>query len=331
MAGELVERRHLIADIDAGRDGNPVDAFAAPPSESVEHVVVRFHGETEEVDARVELAAPQVRVLEVAERDDSAVQQRQLHVAVEEVEVQDVETADGQRIVERWIDVRAKRERARRRGHLVADHPRLPFLHEVPNPLVGVAVHDAVRRAGRRSHSVEVRHVQGDVREVQLPLDEDAAAGDEEHLLADQMVHQPRGTSRKSAGLRVDLRLVVRHDRTGQLRLHCLDLEPDEAAPIDPHRTAVERPPRIDRIETDDERGPSADRLDAVQAICVVLVQPEIEGQRKHLLRLHERKRRSIRRPFRAVQLEAQLLPLDADAVSEQTVLRHDVVRRIRG
>ena len=105
VAADFLKRGDLITDIEACCHRNSIDALPSTFAVAVEHIVVRFQGQPEEVDAGVEFASPQVGVLNIAERDDTAVQQRQLHVALQEVEVQDVDATDWQRIIKRRIDV----------------------------------------------------------------------------------------------------------------------------------------------------------------------------------------------------------------------------------
>ena len=231
--------------------------------------------------------------------------------------------------VEGGIDIGPQDERAGRRRHPIADDARLALLHEVADALVRVAVHDPVARTRGAPLPVEVGRVQREIRQTNLALDQHAAAGDQEDLLADQVIEQPDRPAVDVSGRLEHLRLVVRDDRTAQLRLDRLNLEPDVRRAVDPHRPAIERVRRIDRVEPDDERRPSADRVHAVEPVRVVLVQPQVERQRQHLLGLHERKRRTIGRPLRAVQLEAQLLPFDGAVLREEAVLGHEVVRRI--
>ena len=57
-------------------------ALAALLAGRVEHLVGALSAEAEEVHARVEPSAPEIRVLDVAERDHAAEQQRELDVPV---------------------------------------------------------------------------------------------------------------------------------------------------------------------------------------------------------------------------------------------------------
>ena len=246
----------------------------------------------------------------------------------QELEVEDVDPADRQRAVERRIDVAPIAERAGRRRHPLADDALVALLDEVAHTLVGVAVHDAVARPRGLALPVEVGRVQPKSAE-DLALDQHAAAGNQEDLLAGQTVEQPDRPAVDVAGRLEHVRLVVRDDRTVQLRLDRLHLEPHERRAIDPHGAPVERLRRIDRLEPDDERRPPADRLHALQPVRVVLVQPQVERQRQHLFGLHQRKGGPIGRPLRAVQFEAQLLPFDGAVLREEAVLGHDVVGRI--
>ena len=79
--------------------------------------------QAEEIDARIELASPEIRALDVADGDDAAVQERKLQILFQEIEVDDVDAADRQRIVERRIDVGAQRKRLRRRRQLILNSP----------------------------------------------------------------------------------------------------------------------------------------------------------------------------------------------------------------
>src|SRR5262249_35262368 len=161
-------------------------------------------------------------------------------------------------------DIRAERERARRRGHLVADDARLALLDEVADALIRVAIHDPVAGARQAALALELGRIERDVRQPYFALDEDAAAGDEENLLADEPIQEPHRMPGEVARWLVHLRLVVRDDRPAQFRFDRLHFEPRKGRSVDPDGTAVERARRLDGVEPNDVCRPSVDGVDAV-------------------------------------------------------------------
>ncbi len=125
--------------------------------------------------------------------------------------------------------------------------------------------------------------------------------------------------------------LLVRHDRGGQPALDGLDADAREGLPIDPDGSAVQRRIAPDRLEPHDVAVVSADAVGAVQAISVSLVEPQLQRQRQHLLRLEQRERRAIGPPARSVDEEGQLFPLHLRSGNEVPVLADDVVAGIGG
>ena len=99
--------------------------------------------------------------------------------------------------------------------------------------------------------------------------------------------------------------------------LHRLDAHARERLAIDPDGAPIERPILADRLEAPARSSEPSTRRVADQAIAVAVVEPQLQRQRQHLLRLQQRKRRTIGAPLRAVHRERPLLPLDAVAIDE--------------
>ena len=111
-----------------------------------------------------------------------------------------------------------------------------------------------------------------------------------------------------------------------------------ERLPVDPDRARVERRVGAHRLEAHDVAVVAVDALGAGQPVAVAFVEAQLQRQRQHLLRLQQRKRRTVGAPLRAVHRERQLLPLDVAAGDEVAVLgdarrspRHAVVDRSAG
>ena len=198
-------------------------------------------------------------------------------------------------------------------------------------PGIGVAVHDVVAAPGRRPPGLEVGRVDLELREPDLPFDQEVPAGDEHDLPGREAREEVNGQASDLALRSEELDLLARDHGRREPGLDGLDLDLRKGRGVDPDRPAVERPRFVQGVEAHGVGVAPVHLLHSFEPVAVVLAEPEVEGQRQHLLGLKHGEGGPLGPPPRAVQQEHRLFPLAALSVLEEAVLGDHVEAGIGG
>ena len=159
----------------------------------VVHAIARGHGDGEEVHARIERRASKLRALDVAGGEHARKQDRQLRVGPMELEVEIVDAEDRKRECVGRIDRHAHGHGACALGRPIADDAGVAVLDVVPEPAIGLAVHDAIALSRLVPRTLEAFRVHVEVGEHDALLDEQVAPGDEHDLPRGEPVNRNTG------------------------------------------------------------------------------------------------------------------------------------------
>ena len=213
----------------------------------------------------------------------------------------------------------------------LADDALVVLLHVVAKPRIRLAIHDPIADPGRMRAPRQTADRSPGNRETHQLLDEDVPSGDHHDLPGGQRRQQEhRADRRRSPAVRNPG--FPRSTRPAPAVLPGPPAHGRARSCADRSRRSRDRARRLSRTgsKSNDVAVIPVHARFAVETVAITGVEPELQRKREHLLRLQQRKRRTIGAPVRAVHRKRQLFPLDVVASDEVTVLGDDVIARDR-
>ena len=161
---------------------------------------------------------------------------------------------------------------------LIAHDALGPAFHQVAHAGVGVSEHDVAAGARRLAFRLEFRRIDPEVGEPLFLLEQQVAPRDEQDLLGGQPSRQEDEPTPSGGHRLVRRGFLARNDRTLEMGLDGLHLEPQKSDRVDPDPAAVARLREIARVEGDDVAESLADRVRALEPVPVVGVSRKSRG-----------------------------------------------------
>ena len=268
----------------------------------------------EQIGAEIPARARQ-RGIRVAGREQGPAEEGgDLLALAPEIEVEVLEAEQRQGIVERVVVEAPDEPEGALLGHLFLDDARAGTSrigNEVSHAALGVADHLRRRRVGGGAALSEVLRVDHDAGHHDVPLDRGRPARRGKDLL-------PADLERKD-GVRVprdrpiEFGLDIGQGLALQVQLDRVAAQEGEGLGVDPDGSTVDRP------VADGAAGRERDLVGAARGhaplapedVLVVFRQPDVQRERRHLVRLQERQfRQGLSFPLHAVDVELVPLPV---------------------